>query len=357
MVLARDKIKELPSSLLLIYAQLLEQISNPLPVVKDAMFLRREVEGKTYWVRRVKIGSTSMELSLGRETDELLAEIDQEKILTEEAEREIKSRENLVDMLIAGGISKIDQLTGRVLTLLEGAGVFVAGGVLVGSRAFNVYGNMLGYQFPLETAQTADIDLSISIGVTKDTTDLKTAIMESKLGFFEIPALDRKSPSTSYKIRESELKVELLTPLFGSDTSRPIYMPSLKSYASPLRYLDYLIKDPIKAIVVSGRGILVNVPQPARYAIHKLVISQRRAASMQVKVIKDLHQAASLLEILSLDRPGDVAPALIDVYKDKRRNFERDMFKGFEQVCRRGFLSEEAINVFKDNWSKIQKNT
>ena len=60
MTLVSEKIKELPPSLLLIYAQLLEQLSNPLPIVEDAMFLRREVEGKFYWIRKVKIGSTSM---------------------------------------------------------------------------------------------------------------------------------------------------------------------------------------------------------------------------------------------------------------------------------------------------------
>lgn len=356
MPLVKEQVKELPPSLLLIYAQLIEQASNPLPVVKDAMFLRREVEGKHYWIRRVQLGSTRMEISLGRETDELLAEIDQAKLHTKEAEREVKSREYLVDMLVAGGVNKIDPLSGRVLTLLEGAGVFVAGGVLIGSHAFNVYGYMLGYKFPLETVRTADIDLSISIGVTKGTTDLKTAIMESGLGFFEIPALDRKSPSTSYKIRDSELKVELLTPLTGRHTSKPIYMQSLKSYASPLRFLDYLIKDSVKAIVVAESGILVNVPQPARYAIHKLVISNRRPIRMQVKAIKDLHQAACLFEILSLDRPTDLYPALIDVRQSKSRKFEEQMLQGFEQVCRRGLLSEEAINYFRGNWEKTQKN-
>lgn len=355
MALARERIKELSPSLLLIYAQLLEQISNPLPVTKDVIFLRREVEGKPYWIRKVKIGSTSMQLSLGRETDELLAEIDQSKILAQESEKEVKSRENLVSMLISGGINNIDPLSGRVLTLLEGAGVFAAGGVLAGSHAFNVYGNMLGYKFPLETAQTADIDLSISIGVTKETIDLKTAMMESNLGFLEIPALNRKSPSTSYKIRDSELKVDLLTPLFGRDSSKPIYMNTLKLFASPLKYLDYLIKDPVKAVVVSGRGILVNVPQPVRYAIHKLVISERRPSSMQVKAIKDLNQAASLLEILSLDRPGDLESALIDVHEDKRRKFGQDMLKGYEKACKKGLLSEEAINVFNKNWERIQK--
>lgn len=353
MTLVRDKIKELPPSLLLIYAQLLEQISNPLSVVKDVLFLRREVNGKPYWIRKVKIGRTSMEISLGRETDELLAEINRTKILTEETEREVKSREGLVSMLIAGGLNELDPLSGRVLTLLEGAGVFVAGGVLAGSHAFNVYGNMLGYKFPLETARTADIDLSISIGVTKETTDLKTAMMKSNIGFLEIPALDRKSPSTSFKIRDSELSVDLLTPLFGPDSSKPVFMQSLKLFATPLRYLDYLIKDPIKAIVVSGRGLLVNVPQPARYAIHKLVLSERRPASMQVKAIKDLNQAASLIEILSLDRPGDLESALIDVHQDKRHKFEKQMLKGYTQVCKKGLLSEEAINIFNANLERL----
>ena len=298
----RDKIKELSPSLFLLYAQLLDQISSPTPAIDDVSYKRNEVAGKFYWIRRVKIGSTIMELSLGRETDELLAVIEQEKKLMKEVERESKTREDLVGMLVVGGVNTIDPLSGRVLALLEGAGVFAAGGVLVGSHAFNVYGNMLGYKFPFETSQTADIDSPISIGDTKETTDLRTAIMESGLGFLEIPAIDRKTPSTSYMVRDSEIKVDLLTPLIsGPDTSKPIYMQSLKSYAYPLRFLNYVIKDPIDAVVVSGRGVLVNIPQPARYAVHKLVLSNRRSIRMQVKANKDLSQAACLLEILSLE--------------------------------------------------------
>ena len=354
MPLARKQVKELPPSLLLIYAQLLEQASNPLPVVRDIIFLRREIAGKPYWFRRVQLGSTRMELSLGRETHALITAIEQAKLRMKEAEQEIKGREYLVSMLSAGGVNSIDPLSGRVLTLLEGAGVFVAGGVLTGSHAFNVYGNMLGYKFALETARTADIDLSISIGISRETSDLKTAIMDSGLGFFEVPALDKKSASTSYKIRGKELIVDLLTPLIGADTSKPVYLPGLKTYASPMRFLDYLIKDPVKAIVVAGSGILVNVPQPARYAIHKLVLSQRRPVSMQVKSIKDLNQAACLLEILLLDRPADLRPALIDVHQSKSQKFEKLMLAGFEQVCKRNLLPAEVINHFNDNWMALQ---
>jgi hypothetical protein len=352
MALIKEQIKELPPSLLLIYAQLLEQVNAPLPAVKDNQFLRREISGKSYWFRRVQFGKTRMELSLGKETEELRTQIEQEKSRIKDAIEEAKSREHLVSMLIAGGAGNIDPLSGRVLALLEGAGVFVAGGVLVGSRAFNVYGNMLGYKFPLEAAQTADIDLSISVGVTKETTDLRTAIMESGMGFFEIPALERKSPSTSYKIRNTELKVELLTPLIGADSSKPIYMQALKSYASPLRFLDYLIKEPVQAVVVAGDGIFVNVPQPTRYAIHKLMLSNRRPVSMQVKAIKDLNQAACLLETLAQDRPVELCPALKDVRQGRSRKFEEQMLQGFKQICRRGLLSDEAIDHFNETWEK-----
>jgi hypothetical protein len=355
MALAGKQIGELPPSLLLIYAQLLEQASEPLPAVEDTAFLRREIEGKPYWFRRVQIGSTRMEISLGRETEKLVAEIEKAKSHMKKAGPEIKSRENLAGMLIAGGSNSVDPLSGRVLTLLEGAGVFAAGGVLVGSHAFNVYGNMLGYKFPLETARTADIDLSISIGVTKETTDLRTVIMESGLDFFEVPALDRNAASTSYKIRGKELKVDLLTPLSGPETSKPVYIPALKTYATPLRFLDYLIKDPVKAVVVVGRGVLVNVPQPARYAVHKLALSQKRPSSMEVKSIKDLNQAACLLEILATNRPADLHPALIDIREGRSRKFEKQLLAGFRQACNKGLLSDDVINYFNRTWEDVSQ--
>lgn len=351
----RDNIKELSPSIFLLYAQLLEQISSPTPAINDVSFKRIEVAGKFYWIRRVKIGSTIKELSLGRETDELLAVIEQEKKLIKEVEGSSKTREDLVRMLIAGGVNTIDPLSGRVLALLESAGIFAAGGVLVGSHAFSVYGNMLGYNFPFETLRTADIDLTLSIGVTKEAADLKAAIKESGLGFLEIPALDRKAPSTSYSIRDSEVKIDLLTPLIGPDTSKPIYLQSINSYASPLRFLDYLIKDPIEAVVVSGRGILVNIPQPARYAVHKLVLSVRRPVTMNLKAIKDLNQAAYLLKILSLDRPADLYPALTDVCKGKSRKFEKQMLEGFEKACEKDLLKKKVITHFEENWAKAQK--
>ena len=40
--------------------------------------------------------------------------------------------------------------------------------------------------------------------------------------------------------------------------------------AAPVRYLDYVLEDAQPAAVVNGGGVLVRVPSPARFAIHKL---------------------------------------------------------------------------------------
>ena len=58
--------------------------------------------------------------------------------------------------------------------------------------------------------------------------------------------------------------------------------------------------------MVNSEGVLVNLPNPARFAFHKLIISRERAAALQVKAAKDLSQASALFSVLAEDRPGDI---------------------------------------------------
>ena len=55
-------------------------------------------------------------------------------------------------------------------------------------------------------------------------------------------------------------------------------------------------------------GILINVPSPARYAVHKLIVAQRRKAG-QAKIDKELKQAEALIDILAIRRPHDLRDA------------------------------------------------
>ncbi len=104
--------------------------------------------------------------------------------------------------------------------------------------------------------------------------------MDCDLGFFEVPALGRKSPSTKFRIKGEELKVDILTPLVGKASSTPIHLSALGVLGEPVRLLDFILADTQSAVVVAKAGVLVNVPTPGRYALHKLVASQRRMAAM-----------------------------------------------------------------------------
>jgi hypothetical protein len=201
----------------------------------------------------------------------------------------------------------------RLFELLERVGVFLVGGVVVGSHAFAIYANMLGVKWESESTRTADLDIAadpnLLIGIANVPVDLRGALLDSGMGFFEVPALNRKHPSTSYAIRGRQLRVDLLTPMRGKPVDAPIEIQVLGVPAEPVRFLDYLLEATEPAAIVARAGVLVNVPAPARYALHKLVTLQRRPAAFQTKALKDFAQARQLLEVLVEDRPGDLAIA------------------------------------------------
>ena len=136
-----------------------------------------------------------------------------------------------------------------------------------------------------------------------------------------MPALNPKSPSTKFKIRGQELAVELLTPMRGRESAKPIKIPGLSAFAEPVRFLDYLLDDIQPAVLLYKHGVLINVPAPARFAFHKLVVCQRRRAGDVEKIKRDPAQAEQLFEILVEGRPGD----LILAYEAAEKRGEKFM--------------------------------
>jgi hypothetical protein len=79
----------------------------------------------------------------------------------------------------------------------------------------------------------------------------------------------------------------------GDETrSRPVRLARFAAAAQPLRFLDYQIESSARAAVVGGGVVAVNVPDAARFALHKLMVAVERPAAMQSKREKDLTQAA-----------------------------------------------------------------
>jgi hypothetical protein len=304
------EIERLSDALTLQYSELMQHCVQPAPDGANLSFKSKQVAGKRYWYLYISLGSRRSEHYLGEETTTLLDKMEQERDLWEASEDDRAMRARLVAMLLAGGASATPDNEGKILALLERSGVFLAGGVVVGTLAFRAYANMLGVIWHSEL-QTRDIDLAsdnlpVVMPRSNKPVTLSAILLNSGMGFFEVPALNRKSPSTKFKIRGQELIVELLTPMRGRDTAKPVAIPGLGAFAEPVRFLDYLLEAMQPAILLYKHGIFINLPAPARFAFHKLVVSQRRRAGDVEKIKRDLKQAEQLFTVLVEGRPGDL---------------------------------------------------
>ncbi len=302
---------------------------------QEGSFVKRTIKGNPYWYLRRRIGNRIHERYIGPETIELLSQMKKLKTQAMEAKNVAKRRRALIRQLRSAGYPMTDRRTGRVLEELALAGVFRLNGTLVGTHAFRCYPALLGVRLEQQLALTGDVDIaqdtSVSLGVT-DTADpqLGEALVKAEK-FVEIPALNPKSPPTSWRTTDQELRVDVLAPLVGKSRRVALELPSLGAHAKPLRFLDFLLADTMRAAVLTGSGVLVRVPTPERYALHKLIIAQRRNTTARDKAQKDLAQAQTLLEVLLEDRPDDVKDAWADLV-DRGRKWKSEAMKSVRRL-------------------------
>jgi len=328
--------KYLSESTALLYSELLQQCaSSSLPLDRGISFVSKKINEKKHWYLQLVVGSAKSQHYIGPDTKEIQQKIASEKALIANKKPEADQRKKLVAMLVSGGAYTISASEARVFEVLVRAGVFLANGTIVGSQAFATYGNILGVQWDLVSSRTSDVDIAndynLKLGINAEKADVKQALINAQMGFFEVPALNPKSPSTQFKIRGQQLMVDILTPMRGETSSKPIKLKSLNTYATPIRFIDYLLEDTIPAVIVAKSGFLVSVPNPARYALHKLVVSQRRLVSEQNKANKDIQQANQIIEVLLEDRPGDLIVAY-EATKKMPEKFILQMKKGIKKL-------------------------
>lgn len=218
--------------------------------------------------------------------------------------------------IMAGVKMTTDKAMIRVIRSLADSGVFRNGGVLVGTHAFQAAGLMLGVNWTAETTRTTDVDLAlerrIAVAIPQINSDIPAALDSLHMGFLPVPRLSHKEPSTHYAIRNNQLRLDVLTPKTqGSDS--PVFIKRFNCAAEPLNYLSYLIESPASSVLLDSSPVLINVPQPARYAMHKLIVSQIRDASNDAKRPKDLYQAHQIFSVLQENRPFDIQPAWDDL--------------------------------------------
>ena len=277
-------------------------------------FAKKQVRDGDYWYFKTSEGSAGQrEYFIGPDDRATRAVMKNYAAGRAEAEAALAQVERLCAMLRQGGAMLTDTPSARVIAGLASAGVFRVGAVLVGTHAFIALGNLLGVRWE-SALRTQDIDLAASrvlhVIVPQTEADLPKALDALNMGFLPVPGLNPKSPETSFKVRGKALRVDLLTPARGARDGKPVSIPRLKAAAQPLELLDYLLEAPVPVPLVNGGATLVNVPDPARFALHKLMVSGRRQVFEQTKAGKDRQQAAEIIAALYEDRRGDLGLAV-----------------------------------------------
>jgi hypothetical protein len=276
---------------------------------------RRERGERAYWYDRYRIGTDTKERYLGEDTGQLRARIEKHEGLKADQSARRKERARLVRLLRSERFLGLDTTSGSLVGALGKAGVFRLGGVVVGTIAFLLFEGELGLRLATdESARTSDIDIA---SFEKLVLALDEAI-ESNLNhvladfrFAPVPDLER-GRAWRWRQSEGQALLEFLTPSFREDEGLRD-LPALGVSARAIHHLEYLISDPIDAAVVYREGVLVKIPRPERFAIHKLIVADRRREGPDsMKARKDLMQAEILITVLSEDRPADLIEAFDD---------------------------------------------
>lgn len=285
------------------YAQLLDaaqaaEIARSVASLRGS-FASKQVKGRTYWYfQYTEVSGKLRQLYIGPDSERvrgLIAAQGQSGAGT--------ALEPLARSAEALGCEPLLLAHFRVVQRLGDYGFFKAGGVLIGSHAFLSFGNMLGVRWG-DTSRTQDVDfahagkaMSIALPANLEI-DTHAAIESLQMGFLPLGGSDGKVGGSYLNPRDPDFQLDFLTPLHrgGMEAFRH---PQLGIVLQPLKFMDYLLQDVQQAVVFCGAGAsVVNLPHPARYALHKLIVFGERPIGRAVKANKDLQQAAALLVLL-----------------------------------------------------------
>lgn len=320
-------------------------------------FVPVEVKGRRYWYFDQTVDGANKRTYVGPAAEE---EITRRVEDFRNLKNDRRARRKLVSTLVReAGFPQPESMTGDIVAALAKAGLFRLRGVLVGTVAFQCLGGVLGVRLPSAAMQTADADFaqfhSISAAVGDSLPPVLNLLHEVDPSFHDVPHIADGRASTQFA-SDTGYKVEFLRPNYGKDEygDTPARMPALGGAAAqPLRFLDFLIHEPVRSVLLHKSGIPVTVPAPERFAVHKIIVAARRNrdAIGYARSSKDLHQAAALASALgTVRRHGDLAMAWSEAWErgpawrealetgisymqpDQRDVLERTLEEGLEEI-------------------------
>ncbi len=281
--------RKIPLNAMTLYADLLQRAEDR--PVHSASVTSRTVAGRQFLYATERSGPSRVQRYLGPADDPVAAAAADEVRRTGTEARE---RRATVSALKRMSLPAPTTGMGRILEAVEDAGLFRDGLILIGTAAYRLYSPVVGYFLGSAAMMTQDADFSVAAFSGKDVVDFETILQEADPTFKARMANTDKAPK-AFKASDGFV-VELLTKHVRNRTT-PVPVPKLTAAAEALSFQEYLAEETMNVVALHGPGVLVRVPAPMRYAIHKLIVAQQRAKT-NPKRRKDLLQAKELLTAL-----------------------------------------------------------
>lgn len=304
--------KKLPLTVQTLYAELIQLChagAGP-----TGSFYERNIKGISYLYLKAKTGSYRQDFYIGPTGAE---HVEASRALISRANAALPGRKKIVQMLrkadLRGPLPDFANLIGA----LKWNGI-MQHCVLVGTHAYACYPPLVGYLLDDGAMGTDDADIAtLNLGLATRRFDKASSMSFEEIlksvdpTYRAIPGLDRKSLPSRFR-SNSGFFIDLLTQTQKRGEPETLPLPSLRAGATPLQHLAWLIENPASVVILAGAGHLVHVPQPARFAVHKLILAQKRSPIDRLKRQKDLKQAECLIAALKTSDPE----AIIDAYED-----------------------------------------
>jgi len=176
------------------------------------------------------------------------------------------------------------------------------------------------------TLKTRDIDFLID-SPSRIRRNVNIPELLEDLGFVTI----YKGSKGYIKLDHPDLILEFLVPEKGKGTDKPIPLPRLGMNAVALRFLSLLTVNIIK---IKVEDFNVSLPHPANFALHKLIIFQRRFK--EEKALKDRNTAVEILK--ALVNKGEIA-IVRQVFNSMLPKWQKRVIKGLEEIKEKEILN------------------
>ena len=277
-------------------------------------FNKKTVKGRDYWYWQVRdLQGDNRQVYLGPDDERLRKLIQLHKDGKGESSNDLAA---LVSACVSLGCMTVIPQHFQVINRLAEYGLFQAGGVLIGTHAFIAMGNMLGVRWT-SGWRTSDVDVAhagknVSLALAENAkADIHDAITSLEMGLLPQQSLVAGSGAT-YITARKDIRIDLLTTARRKDDVY-LYEP-LNVSLQPLKFMEFSLEQTTQTALLSGEQVVVvNVPAPMRYAMHKLVIMGEREEAFRSKLVKDAGQVAALVEYGLLRAPSALAAAAQDL--------------------------------------------